>query len=146
MSAGEVETIQILWVAFVLSVVAVVFDVRSRQIPDSLSVCLLGLALVATGFHLHSVNWLSLVLGMVLGFGSGLILFRMGGFGGGDVKLLASLGAVLGFRDELIVMLYVALVGGLLALVALLRGQREYAYAPAIALGLLSFILKGYWR
>ena len=89
---------------------------------------------------------MNLISGLALGFVSGLILFRMGGFGGGDVKLLASLGAVLGLRDELTVMFYVAVVGGMLALVALLRGQREYAYGPAIALGLLSFILKGYWR
>ena len=71
-------------------------------------------------------------------------LVRVGGLGGGDAKLLAALGAVVGFKGELGVMLYAALLGALLALVARFRKQREYAYAPAIALGLLAFILRGY--
>jgi prepilin peptidase CpaA len=122
-----------------------VFDVRSRQIPDTLSVCLLVLAFIATGFHLHRVGWLDLVLGLSLGFMVGLILFRLGGFGGGDVKLLASLGAVLGFKAELGVMFYIAVLGGVFALIAGLRREREFPYAPAIALGLLAFIVRGYF-
>jgi Flp pilus assembly protein protease CpaA len=123
-----------------------VFDLRFRQIPDTLSVCLLALALAATGFHLHRVGWLDLLLGIALGFGAGLVLFILGGFGGGDVKLLASLGAVVGFRDELGVMFYMAILGGILAMVARVRRRPDYAYAPAIALGLLAFIVRGYWR
>ncbi len=120
------------------------FDLRSRQIPDTLSVCLLALALGSTAFRLHAVSWLDLALGAALGLGIGAILFQLGGFGGGDVKLLASLGAVLGFRDELPVLLYIAIMGGVFATAAHLFRQREYPYAPAIACGLLAFILWGY--
>jgi len=109
-------------------------------------VCLLGLALVATGFHLHRVPWTDLLSGLSLGFAAGLLLFWMGGFGGGDVKLLSSLGAVVGFKGELGVMFYMAILGGILAIVARIRKEREYAYAPAIALGLLAFIVRGYFR
>jgi prepilin peptidase CpaA len=123
---------------------AVAFDLRKRQIPDALSVCLLALAIVSTGFHLHRVGWLDLFCGLAIGFTAGLILFALGGLGGGDAKLLAALGAVVGFKGELGVMLYAALLGALLALVARFRNQREYAYAPAIAFGLLAFILRGY--
>jgi Flp pilus assembly protein protease CpaA len=122
-----------------------VFDLRSRQIPDTLSVCLLALAIVATGFHFHAVRWLDLLLGLSAGLVAGLILFRLGGFGGGDVKLLASLGAVLGFKAALGVMFYTAVLGGIFALVARVRREREFAYAPAIALGLLAFIVRGYF-
>ena len=108
--------------------------------------CLLVLALISTGLHLHTVGWLDLFLGSSLGFGVGLILFRLGGFGGGDVKLLASLGAVLGVKGELGVMFYVAVMGAMFALAAHIRREREFAYAPAIALGLLSFIVRGYFR
>jgi len=125
---------------------AVFFDLRNRQIPDTLSVCLLAVGLFATGFHLHKVGWLDLCLGLGTGFAAGAALFALGGFGGGDVKLLASLGAVLGWRGELGVMLYMALAGAALALVARCARQREYAYAPAIALGLLAFIARGYLR
>jgi Flp pilus assembly protein protease CpaA len=138
--------IPILWISFVILAIAVVFDLRSRQIPDTLSVCLLGLALAATGFHLHAVPWLDLCLGLSLGFSAGLFLFWLGGFGGGDVKLIACLGAVLGLKGELGVMFYVAILGGLFALAARLWRKRDFPYAPAIALGLLAFIVRGYFR
>lgn len=124
---------------------AVVCDLRSRQIPDTLSVCLLAVALVSTGFHLHRVGWLDLSLGLLLGFLAGAILFALGGLGGGDVKLLASLGAVLGWKAELGVMFYVAILGAIFAIVVRMRRQREYPYVPAIALGLLAFIVRGYF-
>ena len=131
--------------AFAVLAIAVFFDLRSRQIPDMLSVFLLVMALAATGFHLHRVGWLDLLGGMAIGLSIGSILFRTGGFGGGDVKLLTSLGAVMWLKGELGVLFYMAILGGVFALVARLRRQREYAYAPAIALGLLAFILRGYF-
>lgn len=140
----ENTVIPILWLAFAILATAVVFDLRTRQIPDTLSVCLLILALVATAFRLHAVSWLDLALGAAVGLGAGVILFQLGGFGGGDVKLLTTLGAVLGFRDELHVLFYIAIVGGVFATAAHFLNQREYPYAPAIACGLLIFILRGH--
>jgi Flp pilus assembly protein protease CpaA len=95
---------------------------------------------------MHRVPWLDLALGLSLGFLVGLMLFYVCGFGGGDVKLLAALGAVLGWKAELGVVFWVAILGGVFALVARLRREREYAYVPAIALGLLAFIVRGYFR
>lgn len=141
---SEDSSISVLWVAFAILVAATIFDLRSREIPDSLSVCLLAVALCATGFGLHSVGWLDLLAGTALGFGAGSLLFWMGGFGGGDVKLLASLGAVLGWRDELGLMFWMAVVGAGLAILSALRKQEEFAYVPAIALGLLAIIIRRY--
>lgn len=53
-----------------------------------------------------------LVCGMVMGL-AGLA----GGMGGGDVKLMAAVGAFLGFPLALFALLYAALLGGLLAVV-----------------------------
>lgn len=125
---------------------AVICDLRNRQIPDTLSVCLLGLSFLATGFRLHNVGWIDLAFGLCTGFGVGLALFAAGGLGGGDVKLLASLGAVLGWKGALGVMFYMAIAGALMAFAAKLLRQREYPYVPAIAAGLLVFIARGYWR
>jgi leader peptidase (prepilin peptidase)/N-methyltransferase len=138
--------IPIPWIALVILTMAVWFDLRTREIPDALSVCLLILGLIATGFHLHSLGWMDLAAGIAIGLAVGAALFWLGGFGGGDVKLLASLGAVLGFKAELGVMFYVAILGALFGIAARLRQQHEFAYAPAIALGLLTFIIRGYFR
>jgi len=117
-------------------VIASIFDVRTRQIPDSISIGLLLWAVATTALGTSSHGWVSLVLGMGLGLSVGVLLFWLGGFGGGDVKLLASLGATLGLRAFPAFLFYAAIAGGLLAALALLRGKRDLAYAPAMALGL----------
>jgi Flp pilus assembly protein protease CpaA len=70
-------------------------------------------------------------------------LFQLGGLGGADVKLISALGAAFGLRNEITLLFYVAVAGAILALIAKFRGQREFAYAPAIALGTLMMILNG---
>jgi prepilin peptidase CpaA len=120
---------------------ATVFDFRRREIPDTISLMLLGWAVAATAFDLHDVGWGAMGWGFLLGGVLGALLFRLGGFGGGDVKLLAALGAALGFEEFLRVLFFIAIAGGVLSVVALVRGKRDLAYGPAIALGLLFAVI-----
>jgi prepilin peptidase CpaA len=129
-----------IWIPVAVVLVATVYDLRRREIPDWVSLVLLGWAILATAFQWHAVGWLSLLGGLALGFGLTLLLFALGAMGGGDVKLTAALGAALGYATLLPVLFWIALAGGLLALVALIRGQREIAFVPAIALGLLTYV------
>ena len=55
--------------------------------------------------------------------------------GGADVKLLAALGGALGLAGFADAFLYIALAGGVLAVVARLRHQRDIAFVPAILVG-----------
>ena len=144
-SAALGANIPILWTAFAVLIVAVICDFRSREIPDSLSMLLLALAVAGAALRWRPVSWSGLLLGLAVGFIAGLLLFRLGGLGGGDVKLISALGALLGFPDALSFLVYVAIAGGLLAIVAHLRRERDFPYAPAIALGLLTFIVRGYY-
>lgn len=132
-----------LYVPLGLVLIATVCDLRNRTIPDWISGLVLGWAVAATTFGLNDVSWLSLLGGFVFGLLAGLVLFALQGLGGGDVKLLAALGAVLGVEDFPALLLLIALAGGVLGLVAALRGKRDLAYAPAIALGFLLFLA---WR
>jgi Flp pilus assembly protein protease CpaA len=118
-------------------------DLRRREIPDAIPLALLAISIGAAAFGWSSHEWLSLVLGLVLGFTLGALLWSRGGLGGGDVKVLAALGALVGPRALFSLLLYVALVGAALAVVAVWRGQREIAYAPAIAGGFLIFLVIG---
>ena len=136
----------ILWITFGLLAVAAGFDLHSREIPHTVTALVFVLGLAATGFGWNGLSWLAMAMGVLLGFGVGFGLYQLGGLAGGDVKLLGALGAVLGWRAELGVLFYVAIFGGGLALIARWRKQTEYAYAPAIALGLLAYIGRGYWR
>jgi prepilin peptidase CpaA len=79
--------------------------------------------------------------GGALGLAVGYCLLRWAKFGGGDAKLITALGAVLGPVGLLFALFWMALAGGLLALIAMVRGQRDYAYGPAIALGYLAYLV-----
>ncbi len=133
--------VMLMLVPLLLLLIATVVDFRRREIPDWVSVALLVWALGATAFGLASHGWASVGLGLVLGSALGVLLFWLGGFGGGDAKLLAGLGAVCGPWAFLSLLVYIAVAGGVMALVALVRGKSDIAYAPAMALGWLLFMV-----
>jgi prepilin peptidase CpaA len=55
------------------------------------------------------------------------------------LKLVVAVGAALGPAALLATLFWVAICGGVLAVVALIRGRRDLAYVPAIAMGLLVY-------
>jgi prepilin peptidase CpaA len=136
----------VLWITLAFLVGGMLWDLRRREIPDIVPLALLALAVTARVMQWSAAGWVSLALGFSLGAAIGLLLFWSGGFGGGDVKVLAALGAIVGPRDLVSVFVYIALVGAVLALIAWLRGQRDFAYSPALMLGFAVFLVaRGLW-
>lgn len=129
------------WVPIVFGVVASAHDLRTREIPDWISIALVCWAVLATALGLHDVTWLGMALGFAATFAVGALLFWLAGFGGGDVKLVAALGACYGLGAVLPLLFWIAIMGGVCALVAAARGKRDFAYAPAIVLGTLAFVV-----
>ena len=78
-------------IAFVLTVAA--GDLMWKRIPRQLTTaaCVVGLA-----YHAWFGGFFSAFTAAVAGFAIGVVFYRMGAIGGGDVKLLAALGALLG--------------------------------------------------
>ncbi len=120
-------------VALALAVVACMLDVRTRRIPNALT---LGGAVGACVYALafHGVRGLAMSLaGWAAGLAIFLPFFLLRGLGAGDVKLMACLGAWLGPGLAVWSALYAALAGGVLALVVALasgyfRRMLENAY------------------
>lgn len=99
-----------------LAMSAGLWDWKVRRIPNWL--CLGGLA---AGFVLNDF-WFALA-GMGLGLAIHLPLFALRATGGGDVKLMAALGALLGWELWLRIFLINAVLGGVVALgLVLARG------------------------
>lgn len=130
-----------IWAFWTIILIAVAFDLWRREIPDWIPAMLLALAVIATAAGFTATNWAALAGGFALGLALAGFFFALGGLGGGDVKLIAALGAALGPIALLQSLLWIAVSGGLLAVVAKLRGKKNYAYAPAIASGLLVHLL-----
>jgi prepilin peptidase CpaA len=137
------EMNSLLLVSMGLLVIGAAFDLRRREIPNWIPLAFVAVAVCGTWFGWSPLGWVSLATGFSLSLAIGVVLWWRGAFGGGDVKVLAGLGAIVGPRDLISVLFYVALAGGVLALYALLRGQRDLAYMPAIAIGFLIFLIKG---
>jgi prepilin peptidase CpaA len=127
--------------ASMLLLVATYCDMRTREIPDGISIALFLLAIGAAAVGAANVQWWMVLSGGLLGLAIGAALFRFAELGGGDAKLLAAIGALLGPVGLLFVLFWMALAGGVLALLAMVRGQRDYAYVPAIAAGYLAYLV-----
>lgn len=131
-----------LWIPVLLLAAAALYDLRSREVPDELSALLVAWGVLATAVGFSGITWLQLALGMLLAFAVTIPLYGAGGIGGGDLKLVVGLGAVLGPWALLSTLCWTAIAGGALALVAAARGQRDFAYVPAIVAGLLVYLLR----
>ena len=113
--------------------VAALWDLRHREIPDACAIGLLVLG--AVGVLAGVTSWSAALVGFGVCFVVGLVLFGIGAWGGGDAKLAAGVGAALGSPAVFPALLFTAVVGGLLAAIAGLRGERDVAYGPAFAVG-----------
>jgi prepilin peptidase CpaA len=106
--------------ALLLTIVlgAAVYDVRYRRIPNwlSLSGVLLGLAMNSFLYQGWPGLRISLV-GLAAGFGVYFVLYALRAMGAGDVKLMAAVGAIVGWQDWFGTFLITAIVGGVMALI-----------------------------
>jgi len=127
-------------------------DIDYQIIPDAIT--LPGIAVgVAISFVLPYPGWKNSLLGVVAG-GGFLWLVAWGyrlfagreGMGGGDIKLLAMLGAFLGVRGVIFTLMAAAAVGSLTGCVLILVQKKGFRFAlpfgPFLAIGALLYL---YW-
>jgi prepilin peptidase CpaA len=106
---------QALLLAIVLGAAA--YDVRYRRIPNWLTVT--G---VLTGFAINAFyqgfSGLGFALkGFLLGFGVYVVLYALHAMGAGDVKLMAAVGAIVGWENWFGIFILTAVFGGIMSLI-----------------------------
>jgi prepilin peptidase CpaA len=99
-------------------------DVRGGRIPNWLTYGGLLAALSARFFVLGWPELKSGLVGVLAGGGIFYLLFLVGGMGGGDVKLMAAVGAWAGAAQAVVVLIVVAITGGIMA-VGLMIWRRQ---------------------
>jgi prepilin peptidase CpaA len=104
--------------------IATVTDLRARRIPNVLTIPAAAIGLGANGLLSGSDGVLGSLSGWALGVGMLLPLFALRAMGAGDLKLIAALGALKGPEFAFFTCLWAGVVGGLMALVGLIRGRK----------------------
>jgi len=107
--------------AFLLTVWAAISDWRNLTIPNYISLLIIALYPAAILLAPIQIPWVSglMVAGVI--FGVGFLLFALGGFGGGDVKLLVALSLWAGLDYIFPFLVAVVLSGGALVIFLLLK-------------------------
>lgn len=104
--------------------VAVVTDLKAQRIPNFLTLpaILAGLAYHGLTRGLGGLSFAA--AGLALGLAVMLVPYLLSVMGGGDVKLMAAVGAWLGVDDLFGAFLFTCLAGGVYALLVLARHRR----------------------
>jgi leader peptidase (prepilin peptidase)/N-methyltransferase len=120
-----------------LLVLASAWDIRKRIIPDSVCLCIALSSLIA--FDLMNL------FGVLTSLPLLLAALLWGGMGGGDIKLMAAAGLVLGFHRGMaaavIGLTAMLLFHALYAITQKLRGravQKAYPLAPFLSFGCIA--------
>jgi prepilin peptidase CpaA len=113
-----------LYVSAVVATIALITDVRYRRIPNWLTggSLLLGIGLNGLLGGLHGLAMT--LFGACLGLSVLFPFYLLRVMGAGDVKLLAGLGALVGPRTLVSIVIFSALAGGVMAAIMLARRGR----------------------
>jgi len=110
--------------ALIVAIVGAAKDLHGRRIPNLLtySGLLSGLAV-----RLVVAGWPGLkggTAGVVLAGGVFFVLFALGSVGGGDVKLMAAVGAWAGVAQVVTILLAASIIGGVMAAICVLSRKQ----------------------
>lgn len=155
------KLVPIYWLMISGLILGTFVDFEFMIIPDRVTiggvVAGILLSLIVPSMHETQSIWMSLffsALGASIGWGilkfvavAGRIIFKKDAMGLGDVKLIAGIGAFLGWKAVLFTIMMSSLFGSVVGIVLVLSGRREMQsripYGPYIALAAIVWIFWG---
>lgn len=141
------------WLLGATLIVITFIDLDHQIIPDAIS--LPGIPVgFACSFLIPWISWTDSLLGILIGGGSLFLvaaayelLTKKEGMGGGDIKLLAMLGAFLGWQAVLPIIFFSSFAGSLVGVPLMLikrsDGKLAIPFGPFLAAGALFHLLWG---
>jgi len=150
----------IIYYIFISTLLVITFiDIDHQIIPDTISIPGIPAGFIAS-FVLPSLTYMDSLLGILAG---GVSLFLVAwiyelikgksGMGGGDIKLLAMIGAFIGWKGVLFTIFISSAVGTLTGIIIMLRTQKglklAVPFGPFLSIGAVIYIFFGpqliYW-
>jgi prepilin peptidase CpaA len=108
-----------------LVLAAAVYDVRFRRIPNWITATGVVIGLAMNAFLFQGWPGLKLsAIGMAGAFAIYFVLYAIRAMGAGDVKLMAAVGALVGWQDWFGIFLITAMLGGVMALIVAFSKKR----------------------
>ena len=144
----------LIYYALIATLIVITFiDIDHQIIPDV--VTLPGIPVFfAASFGLRQITFVDSILGILVGGGTLFLvawlyhlLTKKEGMGGGDIKLLAMIGAVIGWKGVLFTIFVASAVGTLAGMLIILKTRKTMKLAvpfgPFLAIGGITYILFG---
>jgi len=149
-----ISTLYLIYLSFFASLTLVSFiDLPHKIIPDLISLPGIVIGLVISLLH-PQMSLKDSLIGVLLGGGSLYVVAsvyhlvtKREGMGGGDVKLLAMIGAFIGWKGVLFTILCSSLIGTMVGVTLMLVSSADSKYAvpfgPFLSLGAIIYVLWG---
>ena len=139
---------------FIAALIVITFiDIDHRIIPDAISLPGIPIGFAASFFS-PAITYLESLVGILVGGGSLLsvawvysLITHKEGMGGGDIKLLAMIGAFVGWQGVLLTVFLSSAIGTLCGLLVMIRSGKNMKLAipfgPFLAMGAMIHIFFG---
>jgi leader peptidase (prepilin peptidase)/N-methyltransferase len=150
----------LIYYVFVSALIVITFiDIDHQIIPDIITLPGIPLFFIA-GFALPNITYIDSIIGILAGGGSLFLVAwiyhlvtKKEGMGGGDIKLLAMIGALIGWQGVLFTIFVASAVGTVSGILVMLKSRKSMKLAipfgPFLAIGGIAYIFIGpqliYW-
>ncbi len=144
----------LIYYTFIATLLVITFiDIDHQIIPDVIS--LPGIPIFfAASFALPDITLVESIVGILIGGGSlwivaqlYYVLTRKEGMGGGDIKLLAMMGAVIGWKGVLFTIFVASAIGTIVGMLVMLKTRTsmklKVPFGPFLAIGAIAYIFLG---